>query len=117
MLDTDGMATEEIDLLLIPQNRPSSTTLWIIEETLPASSPTQGGELSLLKYSGQAVARCVRIGDKKHDQFSLTSTNSSLPTFKTNTLLQFIPLFRELHLYEAEISLVSIRKVKPSIGE
>ena len=109
MLDTDSMATEEIDLLLIPQNRPSSTTLWIIEETLPASSLTQGGELSLLKYSGQAVARCVRIGDKKHDQFSSTSTTSSLPTFKTNTLLHFIPLLRELHLYEAEISLVSIR--------
>jgi hypothetical protein len=108
MLDTNSMATEEIDLLLIPQNRPSSTTLWIIEETLPASSPTQEGELSLLKYSGQAVARCVRIGDKKHDQFSFTSTNSSLPTFKANTLLHFIPLFRELYLYEAEISLVGI---------
>jgi hypothetical protein len=109
MLDTDSMAAEEIDLLLIPQNRPSSTTLWIIEETLPASAPMQGGELSLLKYSGQAIARYVRVGNKKHDQFSLSSTNNSLPTFKTNTLLQFIPLSRELHLYEAEVSLVSIR--------
>jgi hypothetical protein len=108
MLDADSMATEEIDLLLIPQDRPSSKTLWIIEETLPASSPTQGGELSLLKYSGQAVARRMRISDKKYDQFSFTSTNSSLPTFEANTLLHFIPLFRELHLYEAEISLVSI---------
>ena len=63
----------------------------------------------MLKYSGQAVARCVRIGDKKHDQFSFTSTNSSLPTFKTNTILHFIPLFRELNLYEAEVSQVSIR--------
>ena len=102
------MATEEIDLLLIPQNRPSSTTLWIIEETLPASSPLQGGELSLLKYSGQAVARSLRIDDKKYDQFSFPSTNSSLPTPKTNTLLYLIPLFRELNLYEAEVSLVSI---------
>jgi hypothetical protein len=103
------MATEEIDLLLIPQNRPSSTTLWTTEETLPANPPLHGGELSLLKYSGQAVARYVRIGDEKHDQFSFSTTNSSSPAFKTNTLPHFIPLFRELNLYEAEVSLVSIR--------
>ena len=61
----------------------------------------------MLRHSGQAVARHIRIGDQKLDQFGLTSTDCDLP--KSIRLLPSIPLFEALDLYEAEISQVSIQ--------
>jgi hypothetical protein len=103
------MTIEEIDLRLIPQSGPFSRTIWVNEEACPPSWPVQGAKLSLLQYSGHAVAGCVRISDEKLDQFSSESIGRGLPTFESETLLRSIPLFQELELYEAEICLVSIR--------
>lgn len=71
--------------------------------------PVRGEKLSLLQYSGQAVARYVRIGDQKFDQFSLVSMERNLPTSESSTLLRSVPLFQELDVFNAEISLVSVR--------
>jgi hypothetical protein len=111
------MAAGEIDLWLMPQRSPSLNTLWVQEEAFPASWPVQREKLSLFHYSGQAVARSVRIGNQKLDQFSSASIQGRLPTLKSETLLRSIPLFEELELYEAEFFLVSIRKMESLVRE